>query len=126
MAKLSLLNSAAQPAAYWLADPTLAQFVSELRRLSLVEAAALFAANPSLLLRPSQLTLLGYSMGEAEDTMWTLARLGVIEPLECADDAEFAVTAAPLAQSLLAHFGAALRSSDFRRTITYHILNREQ
>ena len=120
-----LVQNAPEGVEYRLTDVMLSRFLEQLTRLSMLEAAALFAADPTLLLRPSHLTLLGYSRGEGEDTLFARARLGIIEPLEFEDNAEFAVIADAKVQTLLARFATALRDQRFRSAIVKRILEGE-
>ncbi len=97
-----------------------------LENLCMLEATAIFASDAKVLLRVADLTMLGYTTREAEAALFALARLGLIEPLECRDDAEFAVSADVRRQALLSCFDAALREPLFRQAVTLETLAREQ
>ncbi len=107
-------------------DRLFTHLVMRLDGLCMLEVAAVFADNPLALLRAADLTLLGYATREAEMALFGLARLGLIEPLTCRDDAEFAVVADPMQQALLACFGAALHEPLFRQAVTLEVLTRDR
>ncbi len=104
----------------------LVSLVNRLDSLCMLEVAAIFAGHPAALLRAADLCLLGYETHEADAALFALARLGLIEPLECRNDATFAVSADVRQQALLACFDLALREPLFRQAVTLEILAREQ
>lgn len=104
----------------------LSSLVNGLDSLCMLEAAAIFAGDPTILLRAADLTLLGYVTHEADAALFALANLGLVEPLECRDDAEFAVVADARKLALLFCFGTALREPLFRLTVTLEVLDRER
>jgi|GEM_PF-3227989 len=110
----------------WLEQAALTSLIEQLTSFCALEVAALYAVQPTMLLRPSELALLGYHFGEAQAAMFDLARLGLLEPLAAIEDTEFGLPVGAAQHDLLCQLDAAMQEPELRREMAYQVLRQER
>ncbi len=110
----------------WLEQAALTSLIEQLTSFCALEVAALYAMQPTMLLRPSELALLGYDFDEAQAAMFDLARLGLLEPLAANEDTEFGLPVGAAQHDLLLQLDAAMQEPELRREMAYQVIRQER